>query len=289
MISAIPPVGSFKDDRREELTVGTPSPTPTGDDYRAILVRHRKTQLVMTRENFQRLARTYDEAVDHIIERVMAVMDGVDRNGTPWLRAQLNLMQEIRARQDAYRRDYAELLDQSMLNSAQIAADREAEVARLVGVTPAQNLAPVLSRSAVLTTGVEVGVQFGSLAASAVEDVANRYYEDGLKLSDRLFNLSAETLKTVEDTIVRGIADGSSARNIATALQEAMSADGAATPRYNAMRIARTEVNASFRESHRRSVIDPNTGGMKDYITGIRWNLSLSHKDADICDVWAGH
>ncbi len=280
---------SRKDDREEPLPFSVaPAPAPTADEYRGILIRHRKLQLRHTSESVQRLAQTYDRAIDVILERVRALPDGVARTGTGWLQAQLQAVRSIREELDRLRTDYATMLDMSMLGTAQDAADREAEVARLVGAPTDPRMQATLSRSYVPASGVELGVQYGSLAKEAVEVVANRYYRDGLKLSQRLYNLSAETQKVVEDAIVKGIAAGTSARDLAKELQGLLSAEGKLTPRYNAMRIARTEIRTAHVEGHIRSTMRPG-GELKSYITGIRWSLSLSHPAADVCDCYATH
>jgi hypothetical protein len=281
--------------RETPISPSVPTPavqvSPTAAEYRALLVKHRHTQLLDTHKNIKRLQQTYDRAAEAILARVRALPDTVDRNGLGWLRAQLNIMRGIREELDRFRKDYAGLLDLSMISSAQAAADREAEVARLVGAPSDPRLYVTADRAITLSTGEGIAVQFGALARDAVVEVANRYYRDGIQLSQRLHNLSQMTREVVEDTIVRAIADGTSARGLAIELQRVMSAEGKATPRHHAMRIARTEINNSFREAHTKSVIDPATGGTKSYIVGVKWNLSLSHARSgpDICDIWAAH
>lgn len=157
-------------------------PEPSVSSYRAIMERARDRQLELTRENLNRLAQTYDRAPNTILERVRALPDSVERNGTGWLRAQLNLIRDIDEQIERFRRDYGTLLDMSMLSSAQQVADREEEVARLVGAPQDPRLIVSLQRSATLTDGVQVAVRFGTLAQGAVERVAARYYSDGLVL-----------------------------------------------------------------------------------------------------------
>jgi hypothetical protein len=260
--------------------------TATASDYRALLVRARREQLILTRDNLQRLAGTYDRAAQSIVEAVAKLPDEA-RQGAPWAQARFNLLLEIDAELEKFRTDYAGLLDLSMLSTAQQAADREAQTAKLVQAAEDRNLFPTLSRTVSLSTGLDVTAQFGVLARSAVEGVANRYYRDGLKLSDRLYNLNAGTRKAVEDTIVQGLTEGTAARDLASKLQKVMGEAGVDTPRYRAERISRTEISNSHREATVRGTIDPNTGGLKSYITGVRWNLSLSHPAADICDIFA--
>jgi len=273
-----------KDDRAD--TVPLPS-APTAADYRAILERSRTQQLALTRENLTRLARTFDDAAQKVLERVRALPDSVERNGTGWLAAQLNLIRDIDETLVALRRDFGDLLDLSMLSSAQQVADREREVERLVGAPQMQNLVPTLERTATLTNGASLSVRFGTLAQGAVERAATRYYGDGLKLSDRLYSLDTQMRQSIENTVTRGIADGSSARNIAKELESTLVEAHAANPRYRAMTIARTEVNAAFRESAVRSSVSPDTGMLKPYISAIGFRLSSSHKLLDRCDLYA--
>jgi hypothetical protein len=287
---------SRKDEPPKDVSTGlqlpAPSATPTAptaSDYRSLLVKHRRTQLQNIRANVQRLAETYDRAADIIVDRVRALPDTVDRNGIGWLKAQLTAMRGIREELERLRNDYGHLLDLTMISSAQDAADREAEVARLVGANPDPRLYTTAERSMTLSTGTSVSVEFGTLAKEAVESVANRYYRDGLKLSDRLWNLSVLTRQAVENTIAAGLASGESSRDIAKRLQSVLQSEGVDTPLYRTMRIARSETNNAFKNAHLRSVIDPVTGGMKSYILGIRWSLSTSHKDADMCDLYAAH
>lgn len=260
--------------------------TASASDYRALLVRARREQLILTRDNLQRLAQTYDRAAQSIVAAVAKLPDEA-RQGAAWAQSRFNLLLEIDAELEKFRTDYAGLLDLSMLSTAQQAADREAQTAKLVQAAEDRNLFPTLSRTVTLSTGLDVTAQFGVLARSAVDGVANRYYRDGLKLSDRLYNLNEGTRKAVEDTIVQGLTEGTSARDLAKQLQKVMGEAGVDTSRYRAMRIARTEINNAHRESTVRGTIDPNTGGLKSYVSGVRWNLSLSHPTADVCDLWA--
>jgi hypothetical protein len=274
-----------KDEPPREATDVSPPQPGTSDDYRRLLVRHRRIQLSRTAENMQRLAMTYDRAADAILEQLRKLPDSVERTGTGWLAARLNLIRTINEELERYRTDYRELLDLSMISSAQMAADRELEAAELVGAPPDVRLQPTLTREF-----AEFTVNYSALARDAVETVASRYYRDGLRLKDRLANLSDVTRQSIEDVIVRGIADGTSARDMAKELQKVLSAEAKDTPGYKAMRIARTEVNNAFRESHTKSTLNPD-GSSKSYISGIRWNLSLSHARSgpDICDIYAAH
>jgi len=257
----------------------------TASDYRTLLREARKAQLRQTREDLQRLAEVYDRAAKGVVARIEGLPDNL--TGIDFAVAQANLLRGIDEELTRLKTEFAGVLDLSMLSSAQQMADRQDQIERLIrakSVDP--TLFPIYSRSVALFDGTTLTASFGTLAQSAVETAATRYFKDGLKLSDRLYNLDVTTRKTIEDTLLQGLADGSSARDIAKQMTTVLTEAGAQTPKYNAMRIARTEVNNVQREASVMSVSD-SSGRLKSYVTGVRWNLSASHPSADICDVWA--
>lgn len=258
----------------------------TGSEYQRLLLDARGRQLERNAENVRRIAQVYQLAIERIVAKVEALPDTVDRNGTGWLAAQFNLIRDIDQEIATLRRDYADMLDLSMLDNAQVAADREAQVAELVGVRPTSNLLPVLERT-MEVAGNTFSVQFGRLAQDAVQVVQARYYSDGITLSDRMGVLSASTRQTIEKAVETGLADGSSARQIAKEVQSALIASNEDTPMYRAMRIARTETNTAFREAAVMATVEPGGETLKPYISAIGWRLSLSHKEFDICDAYA--
>lgn len=258
-------------------------------DYRQILIDSRKRQLRLTATAVKRLEVTFDAAIQSITQKIESLP--AERVGTPWHRAQLQLIADIRSVMDGLRKDYTTLLEAGMVELAQNAADRESAVAALVNAPPDPQLAITYDEAFNLTNGQSINVSFGNLAIRAVDRVATRYYRDGLKLSERIHRFDTYGRKIIEDTLMQGIVEGISARDMAKRLQTAMgeaSLDGKPPTRYQAMRIARTEINNAHREAHVMST-EAAPGVLKEYIRGVRWNLSLSHQDADICDIWATH
>src|SRR5688572_2641605 len=255
--------------------------------YRQILIDSRKTQLRLTATNVRRLEITLDAAITSLMQAVERLPD--HRIGTPWYRAQFQLAAEARDVMDALRMDYTTLLDVGMVELAQNAADREAEVAKLVEAAVDPTLLPQFDESFPLTNGQAIPVRFGRLALGAVERVTTRYYKDGLKLSDRIHKLDAQGRRVIENTITQGIVEQISARDLAKRLQTALaeqSRDGLPPPRHVAMRLARTEIRAAHVEAHLAST-EQSPGVLKDYISGVRFNLSMSHAESDICDLYA--
>lgn len=276
-----------KDDRTDSSPLPAPAKEATGNEYRTILERARTRQLEQTGENLTRLAQTFDNAAQAIVARVRAIPDAAQRTGTPWLKAQLQLLVDIDGELTALKRDFGGLLDVSLLSTAQQVADREREVEKLVGAPSQPNLMPGLAHEVTLTNGTTASVSYGSLAKNAVDAVTNRYYADGLKLSDRLYTLDVQARKKIENAIVQGIANGTSARNMARQLDDDLMKAGAQNPRMRAMTIARTEINNAHREGSIRASVYPETNTLKPYISAIGWRLSASHKELDRCDLYA--
>ena len=254
----------------------------TAEQYRLLIVEWRKTQLQDTAANVQRLAAVFDAAVADLCLRLESLDEGSLRE--EYTSALVNSLQ---TRLNALRDDYALGLDAARLELAQSAANREAATATLFGKDIDDRLSAVESRTFTFSGGNEVSVSFGRVASSAVERTALRVWSDGYTLGGRVMKLDEFTRKTVADTIVQGVAEQLSAKNLAKRLEGSLSEAGSKNPRYDAMRIARTEINASHREAHILSTMQPD-GTLKGYILAVGWRLSNAHPKADICDIWAG-
>jgi hypothetical protein len=254
----------------------------TAEEYRTLLVSFRKQQLQDTAANVQRLAAVFDAAVAELVSRLENLSEGS-------LREEFTsaLIGDLQSRLNALRDDYALGLEAARLELAQNAANRETATASLFGLDEDTRLSALETRTFTFSSGSEVRVQFGQVAASAVERTALRVWSDGYTLNARLAALDKVTRDRVADTIVQGVAEQLSAKSLAKRLEETLATAGEDNPRYKAMRIARTEINASHREAHILSTQRAD-GTLKDYILAVGWRLSQSHPKADICDLWAG-
>lgn len=144
---------------------------------------------------------------------------------------------------------------------------------------------------------VEVKWLFADISQRAVLSFLSRARPDGLKLSDRVWRISqhARTAlqKLVEDAVARGLDSRQLARRVQQYLQPgvwtAMKAEtrrNLGVPKdvsYEAMRLARTEINNAFHE-----------GTVNAYRTipsarGVYWRLSARHVLPDVCDDYASH
>lgn len=251
--------------------------------YKKILLAARRQQLVRTEATSKRLEQVYIRAAESICRKLAGAPEGSLTE--EFLR---NLRADINRELIALGMETRKAVDLGMLELAQVAAEREAKIGKLLDAPDDPRLKPRLSRTERMATG-RVEVRFGTLAQSAVETIANRIYQnDGLKLSDRLYNLNQATRQTIEDTLVQGVAEQTSAKKLAKQLEASLIEAGADNPRYQALRIARTEINNAHREAHIRSTQRAD-GTLKPYIAGVRWSLSPSHPRPDICDIWASH
>lgn len=142
--------------------------------------------------------------------------------------------------------------------------------------------------------------------------------EYGLKLSKRVWNITAQTFNNIETQLGAGILQGKSAAKIATQLKKnlrhpdklfrrvartSIDAEGNITKRFvlsraakafhpgrgvyrssyqNAKRLAADTINRTFRAS------DIERREQLPFVTGIRVNLSAAHPREDICDSLEG-
>lgn len=98
-------------------------------------------------------------------------------------------------------------------------------------------------------------------------------------LSARVYRNQALATGAVERRIRSGIARGLNARELAGEVRRYISPSTRGGVAYAAMRLARTELAAAFRE---RSLIDAD---QRPGVLGAKWNLSNTHPKPDGCDV----
>jgi len=138
----------------------------------------------------------------------------------------------------------------------------------------------------------------GTVPGDVVSVAANRLWPDGKILSDRIWNLGIHAREGVNGIITGGIARGQSAVSMSKELRRFLvnpdltpgttwttkvkpSVTGRGTIHYNALRLARTEINNAYREAQ------VQTAMRSPLVSGLKWNLSASHPILDICDAWA--
>jgi hypothetical protein len=129
----------------------------------------------------------------------------------------------------------------------------------------------------------------------AVESLWNQIGEDGLQVSDRVWNLIDDNQKVITDIVVENVALGRDAVETAKELEkyarggvQAISDELAERKRfpknldYRALRLARTENSKAFMEGTYRA------GKFSPTYSGIKWVLSNAHPEPDVCDPMVG-
>jgi hypothetical protein len=256
-------------------------------EFARIVTSSRQSQLVYTRQAIRRMDAIYRNAARDVSARLRAIAG----TGSLQEAQQTALLSDLNRILDGLRDDYNGIFGIVLLGSAQIAADREASIIQtvmeqIVLDAAMQQLLPTMTRSVQVGGIGEVSVSFGHVAERAVQATFERVYRDGLTLSDRIWRLDAFTRRGIEDTIVQGIAEQTSARRLSKQLTDFLTAPDAANARYNAMRLARTEINTAHREATVQSALSQG-GVLQPWIKGLKWLLSSAHTEPDICDEWA--
>jgi len=155
--------------------------------------------------------------------------------------------------------------------------------------------------------GVVEAAVLMQVSHDAVQFVRNFIAEDGLQLSDRIWRIDRHAREVVGQAVQQAVVQGYSASqaadeflqrgdripaellakmgkaNAARMGREAgkalLFADG--SPRYNAMRLFRTEINRAHGEAYQAAAFEhPDT-------IGTRFLLSPNHRQQDICDMHA--
>ena len=135
--------------------------------------------------------------------------------------------------------------------------------------------------------------------------VMNKPAIDGVKLSQRIWQLADKTAEDVKRILTASLQTGMSAKKVRNQILrtqaqlepsipryiqeqlQGLSPAGARkvidryvrkTMRYNAMRVARTEIQRAWRGSYVEMT------KKLPFVKGIKWNLSASHAITDICD-----
>jgi len=147
----------------------------------------------------------------------------------------------------------------------------------------------------------------GGLSNQFLDEYVNFRYNDGFKLSDRVWRIQQYTQKGILDITIQGIMSGISAVELAEQLEGFLlkrgpawttgikrSVTGKGTVAYNALRLARTEINQAYHWAQKEMAKE------NPMLIGQKWNLSNTHPHdwspsaaymgyPEICDYYAKH
>lgn len=253
-------------------------------DYRRAILQARERQIRLTERNAARLMRTYQAARRSILTKLEDVTS--DMSGRVTQAALHRILAEIDDSIAQLQAAMNEALRGGMLATAQAAADRERAIASAAGLREIEELTQPTIEETLRINGRDVVVRYSGIAQDAVEALAARYYSDGITLSERLGTISDQLRRGIEDEVMRAVIAGEPVADLARRLRSGpLRSD--AIPARRASLIARTEMAHAYTEGHLRSIRDTGTGTWRDGITGVKWQLSVSHPKPDICDLYA--
>ena len=224
------------------------------------------------------VSRIYRQAADDLKGSIAGYADS---DGSVRLNVLQDLLQQVNGRLEQLGQARDELLDQGLVQAAEL------------GVTPyADNIA---------------AEGLARVPDEAVRFVRTFVAKDGLQLSDRIWRVDNQAKRVVRESIEQAVVQGHSASQAASDLLargEAVPGDlqskiraanaqsvgrkvsGAllrddGNPRYNAMRLMRTELNRAHGEAYMAG------GEEHEDFGGWRYKLSPAHPRPDICDMHA--
>ena len=161
--------------------------------------------------------------------------------------------------------------------------------------------------SKAVIASILLGRYGGGLADRFLDKYVNFRYNDGFNLSDRVWRLQQYTQKSILDITTQGIMSGISAVELAKQVEGFLlkrgpawttgikpSVTGRGTVAYNALRLARTEINQAYHWAQKEMAVN------NPMLIGQKWNLSNSHPTnwppsaaymgyPEICDYRANH
>lgn len=203
-------------------------------------------------------------------------------------------------------RNHMSVLEQSLRREAEEISSRVESKFRegiaesvKIGMNPLQAyLGDVLSSPGLPFNAMQVQRGFGDVNTRAVEALWART-RHGMKLSERIWNLGNNAEQSIRKILLDAVATGRDAVKVAEDLQQyvksgvgtlaeaypnMMKRMGYRVPKklsYEALRLARTEMTLAFQEG------TYTAGAVNPAYKGVKWMLSASHPENDICNDYA--
>lgn len=272
-------------------------PDKNHEKYDRIQVKYRKKFLKLQKKlerEFEAIADEFDGKIQRLVFKY-SKPDGI---------LDENRMEEIEREIDAiaywFTQTSAEWINRNIMKSAQFAIDSVDEAVKeyiRAAVKEYEGADKKLLIKAAIdpTAPFLLRAQYGSgLAAQVRNAVWKKRWIDGRRLSDRIWKNDQVIRENLHSMIEQCVNKGLSAVEFSRAVEQYLLKPGPAwttkiTPsvtgrgsiKYNALRLARTETNNAYRLAHALGAKNSTI------VKGIKWNLSRSHPEYDICDEWA--
>lgn len=252
-----------------------------------------KLQKQLERE-FSKIADEFDGKIQRLIFKY------ANKDGILDKRFLTEINREIDAIAYWFTKANAEWIDKNLLQSAKLAVDAQDTAVRMY-VKAAIDEYKGVKRELLIKAATDpaapflLRAQYGDgLPKYIRKHVWQKRWADGFSLSDRIWKQDKILRQNLHSMIEQCVNQGLSAVEFSRAVEQYLLKPGSAwttkiTPsktgrgsiKYNALRLARTETNNAYRLAH--SLGAQNSSIVK----GIKWNLSRSHPEEDICDTWA--
>jgi hypothetical protein len=221
-----------------------------------------RTQRVADRQLARLLLAAAEDAEARILARAgNKISDQVTR-------AQLTLVSaELRKQVVDLWPDVDNVVRQGILDAADAAARAESLLTNTLynaaGIPPAEMAAAVRQQ-----------------ARQGAESLYSRKVA-GRDLSQRVYRTSVGAQGMLQNTINKALAQGASWKRLAGDVKGLINPRVPGGVSYAAERLARTEMNNAFHETQKRSALH------NPFIDAMRWHLSSSHPENDVCDSMA--
>jgi len=244
----------------------------TSREFEKYILANRKKFLALTKAQERELGRLYirfSEVAKLEADKI------VNTAGLTYANKKAMISQLLKQAADLTD-DFKGILDKALIESANLGVEADKII---------------LSKYEQRLAGIGVDLNLTGLAADipdkAVRAVYNRIWEDGLKLSDRIWTLNRRTSRELERIITEEIAAGRSASSkvLEARLNKLLNPDRryirtslhGRNVSFDAARLLRTERTLAFREAN-VMVAKANPGNK-----GIKWILSGSERTCSIC------
>ena len=245
------------------------------NEFEKYILQNRKDFLALTAKQERELGRLYIRFAESIKKDADRIVNKLSWSYSQKIKEMKVLLQEADRLTDGFKG----ILNKALINSANLGKEVN-EV--------------ILSRYSQRLSGAGFNIDLNRVLTTVTDDtvklIYSRIWEDGLKLSDRIWILNRRTKREMERIILEELASGrpASSKILEGRLNKLLNPNRAAittklhgrTVQFDAARLLRTECTTAFREADRMASMN-NPG-----LIGIEWNTS---GDAcSICEDLAG-
>ena len=268
----------------------------SSEKYKLIQKTYRKKFLLLQKE----MEKEFSSTSKKLMEKINRVAFDYAGSDGLFLKSQMDqIKMETEAISYWFSNEMKDWLDNNIVSSTDIAIKgqdtaTEYYIRSLIQEAAGKEKA-ILRRAISGGDGILLRAKFGEGLTRQLRSIAwKTRWKDGFTLSERVWKLNHIVNGNLHNMIEACVNEGMSAVNFSRAVEQYLEIPGpiwtakvksiitdGGSVKYNAFRLARTETNNAYREAQNLSAKE------SDIVKGIKWNLSGSHPEYDICDDWA--